>query len=274
VLLAAFPAPPPAPPVLDTTPPARARRKRARAPWPPALRATRAAKRGRWSIYETAEFERLFGLHPFATLARRLHRSLSGVTQHADKLFPFRTEPVTWTDVHKERFTFLYGAVDEDVTTPARALGVTEDQVEFECARRRADRDGRSWTTDEDRFLKMYYGARSTPALGVVLSRFEPDIEQRARLFQLAKDKAFTARRNGAGSTVMPRWTDEQVETLRRVYADTPNVEIAPRLQTSVKSVVSKAHHLGLKKSFERLVVMGRENVALRYRKEGTCPGS
>jgi hypothetical protein len=32
-----------------------------------------------------------------------------------------------------------------------------------------------------------------------------------------------------------------------------------------VKSVVSKAHHLGLKKSSERLRSMGRENVSLRY---------
>jgi len=29
--------------------------------------------------------------------------------------------------------------------------------------------------------------------------------------------------------------------------------------------VVSKAHHLGLKKSTERLRIMGRENVSLRY---------
>jgi hypothetical protein len=32
-----------------------------------------------------------------------------------------------------------------------------------------------------------------------------------------------------------------------------------------VKSVVSKAHNLGLKKDRERLREMGRENVRLRY---------
>ena len=42
--------------------------------------------------------------------------------------------------------------------------------------------------------------------------------------------------------------------------------EAARRLGRSVKSVVSKAHHLGLRKNPERLVEMGRENVGLRYR--------
>jgi hypothetical protein len=32
-----------------------------------------------------------------------------------------------------------------------------------------------------------------------------------------------------------------------------------------VKSVVSKAHHLGLKKSDDRLREMGRANVSVRY---------
>jgi hypothetical protein len=42
-----------------------------------------------------------------------------------------------------------------------------------------------------------------------------------------------------------------------------------------VKSVVSKAHNLGLKKEAERLREMGRENVSLRYqRSAATTPGT
>ena len=41
---------------------------------------------------------------------------------------------------------------------------------------------------------------------------------------------------------------------------------MAQLLGRSVKSVVSKAHDLGLKKSEKRLETMGRENVELRYR--------
>jgi hypothetical protein len=63
----------------------------------------------------------------------------------------------------------------------------------------------------------------------------------------------------------MPRWRNDELELLRRDYPVQSNLELARRLGRSVKSVVSKAHHLGLKKSSERLRSMGRENVSLRY---------
>jgi DNA-binding NarL/FixJ family response regulator len=63
----------------------------------------------------------------------------------------------------------------------------------------------------------------------------------------------------------MPRWNASELEVLRALYPTRSNLEIALELQRSVKSVVSKAHHLGLKKEIERLREMGRENVRLRY---------
>jgi len=65
----------------------------------------------------------------------------------------------------------------------------------------------------------------------------------------------------------MPRWTDEELDLLRDLYPRVPNLEIAQKLNRSVKSVVSKAHHLGLKKELERLQEMGRQNVSLRYQR-------
>ena len=57
----------------------------------------------------------------------------------------------------------------------------------------------------------------------------------------------------------------QMLDILRRDYPVKSNLELARDLGRSVKSVVSKAHHMGLKKSSERLRNMGRENVSLRY---------
>ena len=46
---------------------------------------------------------------------------------------------------------------------------------------------------------------------------------------------------------------------MRREYPVLSNLDLARMLGRSVKSVVSKAHHLGLKKSSERLRDMGKE---------------
>jgi hypothetical protein len=73
----------------------------------------------------------------------------------------------------------------------------------------------------------------------------------------------------------MPRWDAAAIEKLRQLYPTTPNLELARVLERSVKSVVSKAHNLGLKKEAERLREMGRENVSLRYqRSAATTPGT
>jgi hypothetical protein len=81
----------------------------------------------------------------------------------------------------------------------------------------------------------------------------------------LSKDKAFLSKTKGRSSTTMPRWRAEEIAVLRESYPTESNLALARRLGRSVKSVVSKAHHLRLEKSPERLREMGRENVAVRY---------
>lgn len=61
-----------------------------------------------------------------------------------------------------------------------------------------------------------------------------------------------------------PRWQKKEIDVLRAMYPKAPNVAIARKLERSVKSVVSKAHILGLKKNPARLSEMGRQNVSLR----------
>ena len=65
----------------------------------------------------------------------------------------------------------------------------------------------------------------------------------------------------------MPRWKKDELQLLRERYPAHSNLSIAQDLNRSVKSVVSKAHNLGLKKDPARLREMGRENVSLRYKK-------
>jgi hypothetical protein len=121
------------------------------------------------------------------------------------------------------------------------------------------------WTREENGELRRLYGTRSDSDLAVIFGRSLEAVERQARKLCLAKDKAFIKRVAGEGATRMPRWSNAELDLLRELYPRTSNLDIAQRLQRSVKSVVSKAHHMGLKKELERLQEMGRENVRLRY---------
>jgi hypothetical protein len=66
-------------------------------------------------------------------------------------------------------------------------------------------------------------------------------------------------------SRVRPRWTKEEVSTLRHLYRSHSNAEIAKVLRRKVSSVVFKGHRLGLSKGIQRLKEMGRENIRLRW---------
>ena len=72
-------------------------------------------------------------------------------------------------------------------------------------------------------------------------------------------------RSGGKQVTRMPRWQVQELELLAELYPACSNLEIAKQLGRSVKSIVSKAHHMGLKKDLDRLREMGRQNVSLRY---------
>lgn len=106
--------------------------------------------------------------------------------------------------------------------------------------------------------LKLLYGRRTNRELARHFGVATSHIEDVARELALGKDKAtFRGRR-------MPRWTHKQLATLIDLYPETDNLEIARRIGRTVKSISSKAHQLGLKKSCERLVRMGRQNLARR----------
>ena len=222
-------------------------------------------RRGRWSAAEQARLKALFGLRDDAVIARELNRPVSSVRRMAEKLFPLRKKSGPWTADEVNRLKHYLGATTEEVI--ARVLGRSVDEVHIQITELGRIRRNGTWTRGEIARLKRIYGTRSDEDLARIFGRREDEIRRLAKEHALAKDKAFTRKVKGEASTRMPRWSQDELAFLRRHYSTWANLDIAKRLNRSVKSIVSKAHNLGLKKSSERLRSMGRENVSLRYRK-------
>jgi hypothetical protein len=185
----------------------------------------------------------------------------------ADAVFkdPIKTGP--WSGEEVERLKTYLGATSPKTIARilARPLAEVEAQVILLGEQRR---DG-PWTQLEINDLKRLYGTRSDKSLAVIFGRSFESVRECAEKLCIAKDKAFLRKQSGgAASTRMPRWKAEELDLLRELYPERSNLEIAQQLDRSVKSVVSKAHNMGLKKDPARLREMGRENVSLRYRAE------
>lgn len=221
------------------------------------------SKRGRWSKADQARLKQLYGLRSEKAIARELHRSVVGVIRMASKLIPLAEKRDRWTARETIELKRYLGASTADVI--ARVLGRSVEEVRAQILDLgRVQRDD-GWTRFEIRHLKHLYGTRTDEDLALIFARTVEDIRRVAKEQRLSKDKAFLHRLNGKTATRMPRWTDEELRILEKHYASLSNLEIARLLDRSVKSVISKAHHLGLEKSPARLRVMGRDNVRVRY---------
>ncbi len=221
-------------------------------------------RKGRWSQVEIALLRDLYGLREIKAIARELQRSEESVARKAQDLFPGARRNGPWTVQEVEDLKRYLGLNAPEVI--ARILGRGREEVEREIAAlARVRRDG-DWTRDEVQRFRRVYGTRRHEDLCAIFGRSASSVRELAAQLRLAKDKAYLRRERGEGATSMPRWRSAELRELRELYPGTPNLEIARLLSRSVKSVVSKAHHLGLKKASERLREMGRENVSLRYR--------
>tara|TARA_R110000851_G_scaffold120002_1_gene248067 strand:- start:8542 stop:8913 length:372 start_codon:yes stop_codon:yes gene_type:complete len=114
------------------------------------------------------------------------------------------------------------------------------------------------WTPDEVLHLQRSYGSTDTAAIARKIGRTEEEVDAKAASMSLSRDKTKFA------GQVMPRWSSAEVQTIREMYPASANLTIAKALGRSVRSVVSMAHKLKLKKDGARLQDMGRENVLLR----------
>ncbi|TAH34569.1 MAG: hypothetical protein EYC70_16685 [Planctomycetota bacterium] len=222
-----------------------------------------ARRKGPWSHAEIERLKRSYGMRSDAQLARDLRRTLESVRRMARRVFHGEPRSGSWT--HKEIRDLKNYLGAAPIETIALILRRAQGDVLRKVAELRSQHIAGAWSASELQTLKRLYGTRADADLALILSRGEEEIHAKARELCLAKDKAFTHRYQTARRTRMPRWTVEEVQRLSALYPVRSNLDIARELRRSVKSVVSKAHDLGLHKNDERLREMGRENVRQRY---------
>jgi len=224
------------------------------------------AKRGRWSKAELERLREIYGLRDDETIAREMRRPLDSVVRMAKNLFPARAREGPWTASEVLELKRYLGATTPEVI--ARILGRSVEEVRsqiFDLGRIR--REG-PWGREEIGRFKLIFGTRTDDDLARIFGRSVEEIHRLAREHGLCKDKAFTRKLQGQGATRMPRWGPEELEILRANYAERSNLELARMLGRSVKSVISRAHRIGLRKSADRLHEMGQANVRVRFSRE------
>ncbi|MCP3919559.1 MAG: hypothetical protein GY711_28830 [bacterium] len=178
----------------------------------------------------------------------------------------FDSEPRSgpWTDHERSELKRYLGATD--VETIATILGRKKNDVQARIAELARVQNSGAWDQEEINDFKRLYGTRTDEDLALIFGRKLEDVRGKAETLCIAKDKAFLRKKSGGRrSTKMPRWQEDELTILKELYPTHSNLEIAKQLSRSVKSVVSKAHNLGLKKDPSRLREMGRQNVSLRY---------
>jgi hypothetical protein len=205
----------------------------------------------------------LYGLKRDEAIARDLNRPVASVRKMAESLFPVAMRRGPWTASEVQKLKVYLGVAEDEIL--ARILGRSVADVKDRILDLGRVRSDRGWTQDELAELKRLFGTRTDENIGIIFGRPTQTITQKAEDLCLAKDKAFIRRLSGTPSTRMPRWTPEEIDILRELYPDHSNLDIAQGLNRSVKSVVSKAHNIGLRKDRTRLQEMGRQNVSLRY---------
>lgn len=223
-----------------------------------------AATRRKWTAAELARLRKATAGTELDALAREFGRTPISMRRMWSKLQVGQARQRTWSaaDLHWLRRQVGLAAPAE----MARTLGRSEREVRDQLAELRSATRAEPLTLEEVQEFKALYGTRTDEDLSLIFSRPLPLVQALARQLCLAKDKAFLRRHiDQAQATPMPRWDKAELKLLRRLYSTHSNLDIAQRLQRSVKSVVSKAYHMGLRKELGRLREMGRENVGLRH---------
>jgi DNA-binding Lrp family transcriptional regulator len=222
-------------------------------------------RRGRWSQSEIARLKEFYGLKDERAIARELSRPVESVRKMAASLFPAAVRSGPWSAAEVAELKRYIGGATPDVI--ARILGRSVEDLERKVEELRSKTSGGRWTQEELVEFKRMYGTRTDQDLALIFERSVEAVKRLASKFCLAKDKAFLKKLVGPSASKMPRWEPAEIEKLVVLYPVEPNLGIAQKLNRSVKSVVSKAHNLGLKKVPDRLRQMGRENVSLRYKR-------
>lgn len=222
-------------------------------------------RKGPWSQAEIERLKLRYGLQPDAIISRDLNRSVESVRRMAKRVFAGEPRAGPWSAAEVQSLKNYIGAAGIEIISEILRRSPAEIRRKVEELQGQV-RSGK-WTSEDVQQLKRLYGTRSNPDLAIILGRTQADLERHAAELCLAKDKGYQRRNSEtARPTRMPRWSDKEIALLRELYPESRNLEVARRLRRSQKSIVSKAHALGLKKTSRRLRDMGRENVSLRYR--------
>ena len=173
-------------------------------------------KSGRWTEQELERVRELWGLRSEESIARELDRSVEGVRRAAGRLFRGRTRRGPWDEAELERLKQHIGATPVEVV--AKILGRRVDDVEGQIGRLSKRRRTGRWGREELQLLRRLYGTRTDEDLAVVFGRPVAAIRRVAKRYALSKDKAFMRKLRGDSATRMPRWTDAELDLLRRLY--------------------------------------------------------
>lgn len=219
-----------------------------------------------WTPDKVRSLKENFGLRDDLFLSRELGCSPRQLLAKAWEVFDEPLKQGTWSEGDVDLLRRYIGAA-----TPAligRIVGRKENEVEAKIVDLARDLVDEPFSVDEVVAFKRLYGTRTDEDLALIFGRTVQSITGTATELCLSKDKAFLKRHADKPKPVrMPRWTKEELGQLRELYPEVSNLDIAKKLGRSVKSVVSKAHNLGLKKDKARLQQMGRQNVRLRYKR-------
>ena len=230
-----------------------------------------APQAGPWTNEAIARFKELYGLRDDAAIAREMKCTVAAVRSMAEEVFGGAQNSGPWSAEETERLKRYLGA--SSMQALSLVMGRSQQDIENRLVELAIEKQEGAFSQEEVARFKRLYGTRRDEDLAIIFSRRLEQIQDLATKLCIAKDKAFLRRQqNKEGATRMPRWGAKDLEILKELYATHSNLEIARRLQRSVKSVVSKAHNLGLRKDAARLKQMGRENVSLRYGNKDGMP--
>lgn len=217
---------------------------------------------GAWTDAELGHLRSRYGIDSDQDLADAFGRDVASVRAKAAQLFAKSVQRAKWSEDELVQLRAELG--DGPLAEVARRLDRTPAEVEEKLSELGGEPRTGAWSREEVQRLRQLYGRRTDRDLANILQRSIDSVRRMARRLALAKDKAFLRQLEGSNSTRMPRWSAEELARLVDLYPATANLEIAHLLGRSVKSIVSKAHHMGLRKGDERLREMGRQNVSLR----------
>ena len=229
-----------------------------------------ASRNASWSTEQVDRFRELYGLRDESAIARELKCTVAAIRALAAQIYQAAPKTGPWSHEEQDRLLAYLGA--STMQALCHVMGRSQDDIEGKLVELALIKTDTPFSQDDVARFKRLYGTRRDEDLAIIFGRRLDDIQRQARTLCIAKDKAFIRRTGPAEkSTRMPRWGTSDLELLRELYPIHSNLDIAQRLQRSVKSVVSKAHNLGLRKDPARLKEMGRENVSLRYGSNGTA---